>query len=113
MKFAVVVFPGSNCDRDYLHVLGNVLRQEVTAVWHQDTSLGDAQCVILPGGFSYGDYLRTGALACFSPIMEAVRDFTGGGPAAGRDAAQPQFALRLQAAAAAGGEHEYPVHQSL
>ncbi len=84
MKFAVVVFPGSNCDRDYLHVLGNVLRQEVTAVWHQDTSLGDAQCVILPGGFSYGDYLRTGALACFSPIMEAVRDFAnGGGPVLG------------------------------
>lgn len=79
MKFAVVVFPGSNCDQDCIHVLRNVLHQEVTAVWHQDTSLGDAQCVILPGGFSYGDYLRTGALACFSPIMEAVRDFANQG----------------------------------
>lgn len=84
MKFAVVVFPGSNCDRDYLHVLRNVLGQEATSVWHQETSLGDAQCVILPGGFSYGDYLRTGVLARFSPIMEAVRKFAQeGGPVLG------------------------------
>jgi phosphoribosylformylglycinamidine synthase I len=79
MKFAVVVFPGSNCDQDCIHVLRNVLHMEVTAVWHQDASLDDAQCVILPGGFSYGDYLRTGALASFSPIMEAVQEFANRG----------------------------------
>lgn len=78
MKFGVIVFPGSNCDDDMIHVLGTVMSQEVKKVWHKDTSLegftkGD--CIILPGGFSYGDYLRSGAIARFSPIMQAVIAF--------------------------------------
>lgn len=78
MKFGVVLFPGSNCERDMLHVLGPVLGQEVREIWHKDTALdgfGPDDCVVLPGGFSYGDYLRTGAIARFSPIMEAVARF--------------------------------------
>jgi phosphoribosylformylglycinamidine synthase len=78
MKFGVVVFPGSNCDKDMLHVLGNVMGCEVREIWHKETSLADfskRDCIILPGGFSYGDYLRTGAIARFSPIMEAVIEF--------------------------------------
>jgi phosphoribosylformylglycinamidine synthase I len=73
MRWAVVRFPGSNCDQDAFHVLKNVLGQEVDYVWHKETSLGDAEAVVLPGGFSYGDYLRTGAIARFSPIMSAVK----------------------------------------
>jgi phosphoribosylformylglycinamidine synthase I len=73
MRWAVVRFPGSNCDQDAFHVLKNVLGQEVEYVWHKETSLGGAEAVVLPGGFSYGDYLRTGAIARFSPIMEAVK----------------------------------------
>lgn len=75
MKFGVVVFPGSNCDDDMVHVLGEVMQQEVCKVWHKDEALpdfGPDDCVILPGGFSYGDYLRCGAIARFSPIMQAV-----------------------------------------
>ena len=72
MKFGVVVFPGSNCDQDCVYVLKDVLRQPVVALWHQDTNLKGCDAVVLPGGFSYGDYLRTGAVARFSPIMEAV-----------------------------------------
>src|SRR5215468_3021882 len=72
MKFAVVRFPGSNCDQDAFHVIHDVLGKPVDYVWHQETSLKGYDCVILPGGFSYGDYLRTGAIARFSPIMEAV-----------------------------------------
>ena len=84
MKFAVVVFPGSNCDHDAEYAVGEVLGQDVTMVWHKDTSLGDADAVILPGGFSYGDYLRTGAVARFSPIMSRVAEFAGrGGPVIG------------------------------
>lgn len=79
MKFAVVVFPGSGCEQDFLHVLRDVLGQEARAIWHEETSLGDAQCVILPGGFSYGNYLRTGILATFSPIMDAVVQFAQSG----------------------------------
>lgn len=82
MKFGVIVFPGSNCDRDMLHVLGNVLGAELKAVFHKETSLADfstRDCIILPGGFSYGDYLRTGAIARFSPIMDAVIDFANRG----------------------------------
>jgi phosphoribosylformylglycinamidine synthase subunit PurQ / glutaminase len=80
MKFGVVIFPGSNCDHDMLHVLGNVMQQEVVALWHKDNHLpADLDCVILPGGFSFGDYLRCGAIARFSPIMEAVIDFANGG----------------------------------
>lgn len=74
-KFAVVVFPGSNCDADCLYVLKDVLQQDARFVWHKDSSLGDAEAVVLPGGFSYGDHLRTGAIARFSPIMNAVVDF--------------------------------------
>ena len=69
MKFAVVVFPGSNCDHDAYHAAKHVLGQDAEFVWHKDTSLKGADVVILPGGFSHGDYLRTGAIARFSPIM--------------------------------------------
>ena len=76
MKFAVLVFPGSNCDHDCEHVLKNVLQQKVTMVWHQERQLPPGiDCVIVPGGFSYGDYLRCGAIARFSPIMKAVTAF--------------------------------------
>jgi len=74
MRWAVVQFPGSNCDQDVVHVLKNVLAQEVDYVWHKETSLGGAEAVVLPGGFSYGDYLRCGAIARFSPIMPAVKE---------------------------------------
>jgi phosphoribosylformylglycinamidine synthase len=79
MRWAVVRFPGSNCDQDAFHVLKNVLGQEVDYVWHKETSLGAADAIVLPGGFSYGDYLRTGAIARFSPIMGAVKDAAGEG----------------------------------
>lgn len=78
MKFGVVVFPGSNCDRDILHVLHHVMKQDVTEVWHKDSDISNFEkddCIILPGGFSYGDYLRSGAIARFSPIMESVISF--------------------------------------
>jgi len=73
MKCGVVVFPGSNCDHDAFHVMGSVLEQEVVRLWHKEDSLQGADLVILPGGFSYGDYLRSGALASLSPIMAAVQ----------------------------------------
>ncbi len=79
MRFAVVTFPGSNCDHDCVHVLADVLGQDVTPVWHKETSLAGVDAVILPGGFSYGDYLRTGAIARFSPVMEAVKQFADQG----------------------------------
>lgn len=79
MKFAVVVFPGSNCDADCYHVAKNVMEQEVDYVWHKETRLSGYDALILPGGFSYGDYLRTGAIARFSPIMPAVMDFAAKG----------------------------------
>jgi len=72
MKFGVIRFPGSNCDQDAYYVLRDVLRKPVDYLWHEDTSVKGYDCLILPGGFSYGDYLRTGAIARFSPIMEAV-----------------------------------------
>ena len=72
MRFGVVRFPGSNCDQDAYHALADVLGQPVRYIWHKDTTLGDVDCVVLPGGFSYGDYLRTGAIARFSPAMKAV-----------------------------------------
>lgn len=75
MRFGVVVFPGSNCDRDVLHVLKEVMGQLVDFIWHQDTSVRGYDCIVLPGGFSYGDYLRTGAIARFSPVMREVEDF--------------------------------------
>jgi phosphoribosylformylglycinamidine synthase len=84
MKFAVVVFPGSNCDHDAYYAVKHVLGQQAEFVWHKDTSLGGADVVILPGGFSHGDYLRTGAIARFSPVMTAVADFAQrGGPVLG------------------------------
>ncbi len=84
MKFGVVVFPGSNCDHDAYHVIGTVLGQPVEFIWHQDENLSGFDCVILPGGFSYGDYLRTGAIARFSPVMKAVARFArDGGPVLG------------------------------
>ncbi len=79
MKFGVVVFPGSNCDDDMVHVLSAVMGQEVVRLWHKDTSIGDVDCVVLPGGFSYGDYLRCGAVARFSPIMQSVIAFANKG----------------------------------
>ena len=79
MNFAVLQFPGSNCDQDAVHVLRNVLGQSARLVWHKDASLGDADAVIVPGGFSYGDYLRTGAIARFSPVMQAVKQFADNG----------------------------------
>lgn len=72
MTFGVVVFPGSNCDQDIIRALRHDLGQPVRELWHKDTSVGDADVVVLPGGFSYGDYLRSGAIARFSPIMESV-----------------------------------------
>src|SRR5512143_2285645 len=75
MNFAVLQFPGSNCDQDVVHVLRNVLGHAVELLWHKESSLGAADAVIVPGGFSYGDYLRTGAIARFSPVMEAVQGF--------------------------------------
>ena len=82
MKFGVVVFPDSNCDDDMIHVLGTVLGAEVHKLWHKDTSLEDytsEDCIILPGGFSYGDYLRAGAIARYSPIMQSVISFANNG----------------------------------
>lgn len=84
MKFAVVVFPGSNCDHDAYHVVKHVLGHDAQFVWHKEESLQGADVVVLPGGFSYGDYLRSGAIARFSPIMAQVSAFAGaGGPVLG------------------------------
>jgi phosphoribosylformylglycinamidine synthase len=84
IKFAVVVFPGSNCDHDSYHAAKDVLGQDAECIWHKETSLKGADVVVLPGGFAHGDYLRTGAIARFSPIMPAVIDFANaGGPVLG------------------------------
>ena len=79
MNFAVLQFPASNCDQDAVHVLRNVLGHSARLLWHKDNSLGAADAVIVPGGFSYGDYLRTGAIARFSPVMAAVQEFAAKG----------------------------------
>jgi phosphoribosylformylglycinamidine synthase len=79
MNIGVVVFPGSNCDHDCEHVLKDVLGQNVQMIWHKETSLAGLDAVVLPGGFSYGDYLRTGAIARFSPVMGAVKEFAAKG----------------------------------
>lgn len=82
MKFGVVVFPGSNCDRDMHDALVHDLKQECIMLWHKDSNLSEfstEDCIVLPGGFSYGDYLRTGAIARFSPIMQSVIDFANRG----------------------------------
>jgi phosphoribosylformylglycinamidine synthase len=84
VKFAIVVFPGSNCDQDCYHIARDLLGCEAEYVWHHDTDLKGADVVILPGGFAYGDYLRAGALARFSPVMESVAAFAAkGGPVLG------------------------------
>lgn len=84
MKFGIVVFPGSNCDHDAYHVTKHVIGQEAHFLWHGDTDLAGSDCIILPGGFSYGDYLRCGALAKFSPVMREVAAFAArGGPVLG------------------------------
>ena len=75
MRFGVVVFPGSNCDYDCYYVLRNVLKKKVDFIWHKEKNLSGYDCLILPGGFSYGDYLRTGAIARFSPIMKSIEKF--------------------------------------
>jgi phosphoribosylformylglycinamidine synthase I len=79
MKFGVVVFPGSNCDQDVIYVLEHILGQEVVRLWHKDHDLQGAEFIILPGGFSFGDYLRSGAIARFSPIMQEVVRFANNG----------------------------------
>ena len=75
MKFGVVIFPGSNCDRDCFYAVEHALQQPVEYIWHADTKVDHLDCIILPGGFSYGDYLRAGAIAHFSPIMEGIKKF--------------------------------------
>lgn len=79
MKFAVLRFPGSNCDQDCLFALNALPKAAAEPVWHKDTTLPDCDVVVVPGGFSYGDYLRCGAIAQFSPIMQAVREFAASG----------------------------------
>jgi phosphoribosylformylglycinamidine synthase subunit PurQ / glutaminase len=79
MKFGVVVFPGSNCDHDAYHAIGHVLKKPVEFIWHQSQDLANSDAIILPGGFAYGDYLRTGAIARFSPVMQSVEKFARSG----------------------------------
>jgi phosphoribosylformylglycinamidine synthase subunit PurQ / glutaminase len=79
VRFGIVVFPGSNCDRDCYHVTKNVFGQDTSYLWHKDHDLQHCDCIVLPGGFSYGDYLRTGAIARFSPIMSEVERFAQSG----------------------------------
>ncbi len=79
MKFGVVQFPGSNCDADAFHAVSAIVRQPVEFIWHQSEDLAGCDVVILPGGFAFGDYLRTGAIARFSPVMKAVERFARGG----------------------------------
>ena len=79
MKFGIIVFPGSNCDHDAYHVISKHVGQPVDFIWHRDTDLNSFDALIIPGGFSYGDYLRAGALARFSPVMDSVKKFAGAG----------------------------------
>src|SRR5689334_4209824 len=79
MRFGVIVFPGSNCDHDAWYALSHNLNQQAEFIWHDSSSLGNADAVILPGGFSYGDYLRCGAIAKFSPVMSAIKKFAAAG----------------------------------
>lgn len=79
MKFGVVIFPGSNCDHDMIYTLRSIMGQEVVELWHKDTDLQGVDAVVIPGGFSYGDYLRSGSIARFSPIMEKVIEFANNG----------------------------------
>jgi phosphoribosylformylglycinamidine synthase I len=79
MKFGIVLFPGSNCDQDMIYVLRDILKQDVVELWHKEHNLKNVDFVVLPGGFSYGDYLRSGAIARFSPIMNEVMEFADQG----------------------------------
>jgi len=79
MKFGVVVFPGSNCDHDAFYAIGNVLKKPVEFIWHQSENLANCDAIILPGGFAFGDYLRTGAIARFSPVMNSIEKFAKNG----------------------------------
>jgi phosphoribosylformylglycinamidine synthase len=79
VKFGIIVFPGSNCDHDAYHVISKQVGQPVDFIWHRDTNLSSYDAVIIPGGFSYGDYLRAGALARFSPVMDSVKKFAAAG----------------------------------
>jgi phosphoribosylformylglycinamidine synthase len=79
MKFGVIVFPGSNCDRDIVMATNQVLHQPTRMIWHQETDISDIDVVVIPGGFSYGDYLRCGAIARFAPVMQAVKDHAAAG----------------------------------
>lgn len=79
MKFGVVQFPGSNCDDDAFHAIGSIIHEPVEFIWHQSEDLAGSDCVILPGGFAFGDYLRTGAIARFSPVMKSVDKFAKSG----------------------------------
>jgi phosphoribosylformylglycinamidine synthase I len=79
MKFGVLVFPGSNCDYDTYHVISEIARQPVTFLWHESQDLENCDAILVPGGFAYGDYLRTGAIAHFAPVMQAVKKFAAGG----------------------------------
>ena len=79
MKFGVIIFPGSNCDHDMIYVLRNIMGQQVVELWHKDTNLQGVEAVILPGGFTYGDYLRSGAIARYSPVMDHVIRFANSG----------------------------------
>lgn len=79
MKFGIIRFPGSNCDADCFDLISKELNMEAAYLWHEDTSVSDCDCIIIPGGFSFGDYLRTGALASLSPIMKAVKEFAYNG----------------------------------
>src|SRR6476661_8536441 len=79
MKFGVLVFPGSNCDHDTYNVIAEIAHQPVTFLWHDSEDLQDVDAILVPGGFAYGDYLRTGAIARFSPVMQSVQKFAAGG----------------------------------
>ena len=108
MKFGVIVFPGSNCDHDAFYAVSHNLGQQAEFIWHDSATLGDVDAVILPGGFAYGDYLRCGAIAKFSPVMAAVRKFAADGrPGAGHlqrlpDSGGSRTASRRAASATAG-----------
>src|ERR1700679_102228 len=79
MKFGVIVFPGSNCDPDVFHVIQAIARQPVTFLWHESEDLENCDAIVVPGGFAYGDYLRTGAIARFSPVMQSIKKFAAKG----------------------------------
>ena len=127
MKFGVIVFPGSNCDHDAFYAASHNLGQKAEFIWHDSTDLGDVDAVILPGGFAYGDYLRCGAIAKFSPVMQAVKrvrrrrrpgaghlqrlpDPGGSRPAARRADPQPRPQVHLPRSAPARRDRELAVH---